>query len=149
MIITDLLELGSYPTQDQLENAKLLIQVVNVFEDFLGLKLTPTNGIRSMQKHVEIYEGLRKKDIKAGKPPRPIPLGSQHLKGNAVDFVCKKLAIKDLQNIFLSEDLIFIAEQQGAYFEDWEWLERNGYKSDWIHLQRVAPLSGKRFFRPF
>lgn len=143
MILTDLLRDNFYPSQDQLDNCKKLILVVNAFEEYMGLKFECTSGLRSIEAHKAIYDKLRAQDKAEGKSPRPIPLKSEHLQGNAVDFVCPTLAIVDLQGIFLSDEVLDLAEQEGAWFEDFK------YTSHYIHLARVPPASGKRFWIPY
>ncbi len=143
MILTDLLKDCFYPSQEQIDNLKLTLLLVNSFEDLLGLKFECTSGLRSIEKHCEIYRKLQAQDKANRKPPRPIPMGSQHLKGNAVDFFCPTLPIADLQGIFLSDECTDLAEEKGAWFEGFKWTPT------WIHLQRVPPSSKKRFFRPF
>ncbi len=143
MILTDMLKDNFYPSQEQIDNCRLTIALISSFEDLLGLKFECTSGLRSIEKHCEIYKKLQAQDIANKKPPRPIPMGSQHLKGNAIDFICPTFPITDLQGIFLSDEVLDLAEEKGAWFEDFKWTPT------WIHIQRLPPASGKRYFRPF
>lgn len=143
MILTDLLKDCFYPSQQQLDNCRLTLALVSSFEELLGLKFECTSGLRSIEKHCEIYRKLQAEDKANMKPIRPIPMGSQHLKGNAVDFICPTFAMKDLQGLFLSDEILDLAEEKGAWFEDFKWTPY------WIHMQRVPPASKKRYFRPF
>lgn len=143
MILTDLLQDCLYPSQEQIDNCIKLIAVVNAFEDLLGLKFKCTSGLRTIEKHCNIYKKLQAQDIADHKPPRPIPMGSQHLKGNAVDFICPTYPIADLHGLFLLKAATDLSEEKGA------WFEKFAYTPTWIHMQRVSPASKQMFFRPF
>ncbi len=143
MIITDMLVNCYYPSQEQLDNAKILIPIINEFENLFGVHFKCTSGIRSMDQHIAIYNKLRAEDAAAGRPLRPIPLHSSHLMGNACDFICETMPITDLHKRFLEEDAMALSESLGAYYEMFE------YTASWTHIQRVPPASGKMFFQPF
>jgi len=148
MILTDLLRDNFYPSQEQLDNCKKLIVVVNAFEDYMGLKFECTSGLRSIEAHKAIYDKLRAQDKAEGKSPRTIPMFSAHLTGHAVDFICPSFSIIDLQGIFLSDEILELAEKIGAYFEDFKYTCGNNGVGGWIHCQNIPPHSGKRFFIP-
>jgi hypothetical protein len=141
--LPDLIKHGTNITDEQRSNAKLLIPVVNYIEEYLGLDFESTSGIRDMSEHLAIYKVLQAQDVAQGKPARPIPMRSSHLVGNALDFVSPKLNILDLQALFLREEMEEIYKKVGA------WFERFDFTKTWIHIQRVPPASGNRFFKPF
>lgn len=87
-----------------------------------------TSGFRSLEDHKRIYE------LKGVTSP---PMGSAHLKCEAIDILDKD---KQLKNWILNNIDYIIS--LGFYVEDPCWTP------DWVHLQISPPKSGKRFFIP-
>lgn len=127
---------------DHLENMEHLLAALNPIEEVWIEKgnnpWVVTSGYRTMVEHVRIYTEKNAKRKKEKMKPVPIPMRSQHLKGNAVDIDDPKQDLK----FFIAENLELF-EEAGIYFEVFS--HSNGY----VHMQRVPPTSGKRFFIPF
>lgn len=130
------------PDAFSLQNLHWLLVMVNRFEELVreklpGGKLVCNSGWRSWAKHKAIYQAINDKRLIAGKPELPIPLHSAHLSGNAVDLNDPDGTLK----VLVAENIAFF-EKEGGYFEAFI------YTNGWVHLQRVAPRSGVRFFVP-
>jgi hypothetical protein len=122
-------------------NLDLLLAALNPIErEYIKLGHQPwvvTSGFRTMEEHAEIYRKKNEKRKREKLKLIPVPLFSQHLKGNAVDIYDPNQDVK----LFVAQNL-HLFEEAGIYFEAFE-TTRN-----WVHMQRVAPRSGKRFFIP-
>jgi hypothetical protein len=97
-----------------------------------------TNGYRFMKEHVAIYNRINAQRKKEKKKLLAIPLGSQHLKGNAVDIYDPRQDLK----LFIAQYL-HLFEEAGIYFEAFN------YCPSWVHMQQVPPKSLNRFFQPY
>lgn len=109
-------------------NAGQLIEKINA----LGYPLPKvfSSCLRSKAAQIRIYKDKGITDISK------IPLSSAHITGKAVDIADDG----SLQKWILSN--VKKLEEQGLYCEDF------GSTPTWVHLQSVAPKSGKRFFLP-
>lgn len=125
--------LGKYKESDIsnefIPNLKELHKRINVIRNAYGKPMIPTSIFRSMADHLRIYtqKGITDKS--------KIPMGSNHLKGCAID-------IADPQGKLMewTKENIPLLEEVGLWCED-------GI-SGWCHFQSVPPKSGKRFFLP-
>lgn len=117
-------------TEEQEKNQSALHSAINVIRKAYNKAMTVTSGVRDMAHHKKIYldQGVAEKDI---------PMGSMHLKGLAVDFADGDGSLWKwcMENL----DLL---QEQGLYLEDKRWTK------GWVHMQLVAPRSGKRIFVP-
>ena len=103
---------------------------LNLFEKVCPFHVMITSGFRTYQHHLEIY-------AKRGVFPPRVPMGSAHLKCQAVDILEKDGHIKSWINHNLEE-----MARIGLWFEDFNCTPR------WVHIQTIAPASGNRFFVP-
>ncbi len=121
-IITDL----SIAQQHNLED---LLTALNKFRLAYGKPMTVTSGFRTLYDHLRIYsqKGITDRS--------KIPMQSKHLSGQAADFADPK---RELYMWALAhQDLL---AEYGLYMEEGT--------IGWLHLQNVAPKSGKRVFLP-
>jgi uncharacterized protein YcbK (DUF882 family) len=119
-------------TADHLANLKTLHEKINTLREKFGKPLSVSNAYRSKAHHLAIY---KKKGITDEKK---IPMKSHHLYGEAVDLAGPN--VKAFKKWLLENEELL--EEQGLYFEDFK------YTKNWVHIQIVAPKSGKRFFIP-
>lgn len=132
--VSDLIKKGTVvPANALLAMENLTAKVNQFFAKYPGLFVVPS-GFRTMEDHLRIY---REKGIV---DPAKIPMRSNHLTGHAVDLVPRSEAVTELKQYVLEN--ILLAEELGLYFEDF------GATKNWVHVQDVAPSSGKRFFKP-
>lgn len=103
-----------------------------------GVELIITSPYRFIAEHVAIYNKKNELRKKKKLKPLPIPLGSKHLSGDAVDFADPNGKLKEFvcDRLELMEDLDF-------YFEAFK------YTPTWVHVQQVPPQSHNRFFIPY
>lgn len=107
-----------------------LLKRVNKLQDRYGkLQFLATSGFRSLIQHLAVY---RKKGIT---DPKKIPMKSKHLYCQAVDVEDKDG--KFYEWVQKNEPIL---EELGLWYE----LGTRG----WVHLQIVAPASGRRGFIP-
>lgn len=120
---------GSECPKDYKENLEKLVKRTNKLQELWGKQFIVTSGFRSLLYHLGIY---RKKGIT---DPKKIPMKSRHLFCQAVDIEDKdgRLYKWVQQNEKALEDI-------GLWYE----MGTRG----WVHLQIVAPTSGKRGFMP-
>lgn len=112
-------------------NLNILLERINELESKFGkFKFIVTSGFRDMANHLRIYKekGITDKS--------KIPMKSKHLTCEAVDisdpeFVLTKWCKENEK----------VLEEIGLWCEDDTSVKR-------LHLQIVAPASGKRFFKP-
>lgn len=127
---------------DHKKNLEMLLAVLNPIEgyyiDLGGEPWIPTSGYRFIGEHVRIYHEKNLKRKQEKKKLLAIPMNSQHLKGNAVDIYDPKQEIK----FFIAKNLELF-EDADIYFEAFS------HSQDYVHMQRVAPRSGNRFFLPY
>lgn len=112
-------------------NLDHLVKCVNELQKLYGKQFVVTSGLRSKDDQIRIYKAKGITDIKK------IPMGSKHLSGQAVDISDPK---KELQTWCLKN--VEILKDIGLWCEDF------GSTPNWVHMQSVPPLSGKRFFKP-
>ncbi len=115
-------------------NLNMLLERVNRVRTLWGKPMTVTSGLRTKEDHIRIYKEIAaKKGVKFN--ISKVPMGSQHLKGFAVDIYDPGLVItawlKANPDILKDNEL---------------WCEAGN--SNWVHFQGVAPASGKRWFLP-
>lgn len=113
------------------KNLYALLSTLNSIRSSYGVPMTITSGFRAMEDHLRIY---RDKGIT---DPAKIPMKSKHLYGQAAD-------IADADGKFWSwcQSNLDMMEKLGVYFED------RKSTPTWVHIQIVAPASGKRIFIP-
>lgn len=114
------------------ENLKVLLERVNKLSVNLKVDFKVTSGFRTMESHLAIYakKGITDKS--------KIPMKSKHLYCQAVDLYdadgnLKKLVKADKYKELIECDL---------------YMEHEDDTPNWLHLQIVAPSSGKREFKP-
>lgn len=127
--ISDIPIAHQHNIEDLLKRVNHLLEEASKQE--IGVFQTVTSGYRFLQDHLRIY---RSKGI----PDSKIPMGSNHLKGLAIDIFDPNLILTNW--IKMNPVGISLAENLGLYFED-------GNKN-WVHAQCVPPKSGKRWFLP-
>jgi hypothetical protein len=117
-------------TKEQENNLAVLFMRINKIRSIYGKPMVVTSGVRDIEDHKRIYR-------QKGVPDSKIPLGSKHLKGQAVDISDPKgdLAAWCKANI-------------DALEQNELWLEDPSVTAGWVHFQTVPPKSGKRFFMP-
>lgn len=118
-----------------ISNINTLIPAVNDLLQRFGEYRACNSGIRLVADQIRIYKEKNELRKKQGLPELSVPMGSQHLKGAAID-----LEDADGKLYKWCKDNIKILEELGLYCE-----ERQG---GWLHIQIYAPKSGKRFFNP-
>lgn len=128
-------ELASLPKDIQDNLAELLIRV-NEIRTAYGKPMTVTSGLRTKEDHLRIYRDIaKKKGVKFDE--KKVPMGSQHLRGAAVDIADPKGELAQwLKNN--PEPL----KEADLFCEDTD------YTKGWVHFQIFSPASGKRFFKP-
>lgn len=115
----------------------LVLKVNSVLAHWFG-PIVVTSGYRSPEDNNRIYSELNVKRAAKGLPPLKVATKSNHLIGHAVD-------IADLTGQLYFElhnepAMIAAMDKAGLYGE----LDTHG----WVHLQDVAPKSGRRWFAP-
>jgi uncharacterized protein YcbK (DUF882 family) len=123
------------------DNLKKLLEKLNIFRAKYAKPLIITSGLRTKDDQRRIYKE------KAAKKQFPfengiydenkVPMKSKHIEGLAVDFSDPDGALKK----WVLDNMAF-CEKEGFYFEDFETTK------NWLHIQIVPPLSGKRIFKP-
>jgi hypothetical protein len=120
-----------------LDNLHKLLPLLNGLELIFGQPLSITSGFRTKKEHIRVYQEINDRRIIAGKPEVCIPIHSQHLLGNAAD-------ISDIAG-----DLKIFIYHHLYYFDDNDlYMEAFESTPSWVHIQRVPPRSGNRFFIP-
>lgn len=121
--------------EDVQNNINTLLERTNKLLSHFGMYRKVNSGFRPLDVHIQIYHAINERRLKENKPPLTIPMGSNHLKGAAIDLDDKDAALYN----FCKEN-ISICEELGLWFE-----ERQG---NWLHCQIFPPRSGNRFFNP-
>lgn len=112
-------------------NLEVLVERINIIRSEYGKPMKVSSGLRTMKKHLEIYERKGITDKKK------IPMKSRHLVGGAVDIADPK---QELQKwCFTNIEKLKEAEL---------WMEDFEATPTWCHFQISPPKSGKRFFKP-
>lgn len=123
-------------TQANLNN---LLAVMNKFRVIYGYAMVVTSGLRTLDHHLDIYKDLAKQK---GIPfdQSKVPMGSQHLRGAAVD-----IEDKDGKLYQFCQDNLNILEDLGLWIEMKDTQKR-------VHFQIIkygSWVPGKtRFFNP-
>ena len=118
---------NDYPTNDVIEkNLTILFERVMELQDAAEMAFTITSGLRSDEKQMELISSGKSKAV-----------GSKHLAGAAVDIydpegILGKWCLDNLKTL----------ERIGL------WLEHPDHTPNWVHVQIMAPKSGKRVFIP-
>lgn len=122
------------------KNLQDLAERVTFLEEAYGHLFKVNSGYRTWAQHKRIYQEINDRRMVQGKHDLPIPLHSNHLIGNAVDVADPTGGLK----VWLGKNLSTIEQPQiNLYFEAFSWT--NGF----VHMQRVAPKSGNRWFIPY
>lgn len=127
--------LGKYSLEDQSQdvqnNLALLLARINQIRAIWGNPMTVTSGLRTVEDQLRIYAAKGITD------PAKIPMGSEHLKGGAVDIYDpdKSLQAWCKDNVSVLEQVQF-------------WMEDFSATPNWVHFQVVPPKSGQRWFMP-
>ena len=98
--------------------------------------MSVTSGYRSEADHLRIYTEKAKKECKPFDKSK-VPMGSQHLRGAAVDISDPN---KELQS-WCKENVKLLESAE-------LWMEDFSATPNWCHFQIFAPKSGNRFFKP-
>jgi len=120
-------------TQD---NLMVLLERINKIRTAYNKPMIVTSGLRTMEDHLRIYKQIAERNNVPFDQSK-VPMGSQHLKGAAVDISDPK---QELQKWV--KDNIQLLEEVGL------WCEHFDYTSNWVHFQCHPPKSGNRFFKP-
>lgn len=112
-------------------NLEILVERINIIRAEYGKPMKVSSGLRTMEKHLDIY---KRKGITDKKK---IPMKSKHLVGAAVDIsdpkqVLQKWCFKNIESLKEAE----------------LWMEDFKATPTWCHFQIFPPKSGKRFFLP-
>lgn len=113
------------------DNLMNLLERINRVRDKWGKAMVVTSGLRTKADQIRVYKEKGITDEKK------IPMGSQHLKGAAVDISDPK---KELQK-WCTDNEKFL-EEIGLWMEDFD------ATPTWVHFQIFKPASGKRWFKP-
>lgn len=120
-------------SKEQKSRLLLLASKLTTLEDAFGSLFKITSGFRSREDQICIYHAKGIFD------ESKIPFGSQHLLGNAADIYDPRGTLKAF---LLTDKAALVYTNLGLYFEDF------AYAKNWVHIQQVAPSSGRRFFIP-
>ena len=138
MQLSDLNKQG-FPTTPSIDEALTdLLARLQALESAYGSPFTVDSGLRSIAHQQAIYAQINANRAASGLAPVAVPLGSRHLSGQAADIAD---VTGDLWAWCMGN--IPILEVQNIYLED------RGYTPTWVHMQSVAPGSGKRIFIPY
>jgi uncharacterized protein YcbK (DUF882 family) len=125
---------GYAVTEEQKANLSILLERVNVIRNEWGKAMTVTSGLRTVDDMKRIYQAIAQR--KGLKGPVRIPMGSQHMKGAAVDIYDPDLLLT-----------AWLKENNSQRLIDAKlWCEEGN--SNWVHFQIVPPGSGNRWFKP-
>lgn len=117
-------------------NLMTLLERINKVRSKYGKAMNVTSGLRTKEDHIRIYKEIAaRKGVKFDESK--VPMGSQHLKGGAVDISDPK---RELQKWCLANEKFL--EEVGLWCEDFS------ATPNWVHFQIFPPKSGKRFFKP-
>lgn len=111
------------------DNLMTLLERINKIRAKWGKPMTVTSGLRTKEDQIRVYKDKGITDI------NKIPMGSQHLKGAAIDIFDPKLELTAWlkANPKVLEDTML-------------WCEEGN--KNWVHFQLYPPKSGKRWFLP-
>lgn len=117
----------NFPTNEVIEkNLDILFQRLMELQDACEMALTITSGLRSDEFQMKLIEEGKSKAF-----------GSKHLAGAAADLADPEGILSDwaLSNLKVLENIGL-------------WMEDPNYTPGWVHVQMMAPRSGKRVFIP-
>jgi hypothetical protein len=128
------------------ENVMMEMEVtafkVSLVEKAYGSEFKATSGLRSMEHHLKIYADKNAALKAAGKPEVKVPMGSKHLKGQAVD-------VADRYGNLMT----WCRKNEEKLREIGVWIEHGDYTKGWVHFQTVPYGSYKPgksiFFIPY
>lgn len=148
MKIEDLYDATDYVAPEYMANIRLFYPKAQKFESIYiaegGEPLILTNAFRTRRRHVEIYAKINKARIAEKKNPLPVPMGSKHLLGWALDAYDPE-PMKKLR-IWMKARKKDILEECDIWAEQFDEYPR-------IHIQGVQFASWKpgasRYFRAF
>lgn len=125
-------QISDIPIKIQQNIDELLVRV-NIIREAWGKPMIVTSGLRTMNQHLRIYS-------KSGIFPPHVPMGSQHLKGLAVDISDPELLITN----WLKTDGALLLEKADLYCEEGN--------TNWVHFQCLPfgsyKKGGTRWFLP-
>jgi len=125
------------PTPLQQANLEKLHKAMQAIRAAYGKPMIITSGLRSMEEHRAIYDGINAKRKSQGIRPTTVPLKSAHLEGLACDVWDRNKSLYTWCKANVS-----LLEKHGLYLED-------GTRTpNWVHFQIIPPKSGNRFFLP-
>lgn len=120
-------------------NVQTIVTRTNRLLEKFGQYRAVSSGIRTKADHQRIYDEKNKKRKAQGLPELKIPWGSKHLSCQAVDLADAdgklKAWLKTSEGLKAMEDIGL-------------WQEDPSTTDTWVHVQCVAPASGKRVFMP-
>lgn len=136
MIVLKELNPNNYKTTPEIDaNLDDLLVKMNKVRSLYGKSMIVTSGLRSMEKHLDIYKNKGITD------PAKIPMKSKHLFGQACDISDPK---GELQK--------WCKENEDKLVEIGLWMEDFNATPNWCHFQTVqygSWVAGKsRFFKP-
>ncbi len=126
--------------QDQKDNAGTIVERANNL--LILAKLTDKgcrSGYRRKEDHIRIYKEMNAARKAKGLPEVSIPWGSKHLIAAAID-------INDTDDKL--KDFLKTADGQQALVDLDLYQEDPDSTDTWVHIQFIAPNSGKRVFKP-
>ncbi len=118
------------------DNLMDLLERMNKIRNAYAKSMIVSSGLRTKEDHIRIYKEIAAKKGIVFDLSR-VPMGSQHLRGAAVDIADPK---GDLQKWCLANEKVL--EDVGL------WCEHFDFTKGWVHFQIYPPKSGKRFFKP-
>lgn len=124
---------GFLLSKEQEANLNTLHSRINIIRAKYGKPMLITSGFRSIEDHKRIYLDLAKQ---RGISSIRIPMGSQHLKGAAVDIYDPDGSL--YRWCKANEQVLFDAKL---------WCEEQDDQPR-VHFQIFPPASGKRWFKP-
>jgi hypothetical protein len=121
----------------QIANINTLIPKVNELLERFGEYRKVNSGLRTMADHTRIYKEINAKRKAQGLPEKPVPMGSHHLSGAAIDLEDRDDKLKKwiLNNVSVLDEL-------DIYCESFS------HTDTWVHIQCISPKTKKRFFIP-
>jgi len=131
--------LGPYKLEDQDQatqvNLNILLAKMNAVRSLYGKPLTVTSGLRAKADQIRIYAAKGITDL------AKIPMGSKHLRGQAVDFSDPK-----------REFQAWCTTHEKELREIGIWMESFDATKNWVHMQSVPYGSykegGSLWFNP-
>ncbi len=123
-------------TDEIVGNINTLIPAINELLEQFGEKCDLSSGIRLVADQIRIYKEINEKRKAQKLPEIPVPMGSAHLKGGAID-----LHDKDRKLTQFCMDNLPLLKKLGLY------MENPANTPTWVHLQIIPTHS--RVFNPY